>query len=157
GHVVRWDPARAFGFIRAEGGSADVFFHIRDFRGGAGAFPREGMAVSFEEIHVGGKGPRAMAVRPLAAAARTAPQPGPRSPAAGSRSRRPRDMASPAASGAWFALPLMLAYAGLLCWAVFWTRQLPGWILAASAAVNLIAFMSYWHDKYAAGTGQWRT
>lgn len=63
GKIVRWDSTRAFGFIRSPETSADIFFHIRDFQGRV--TPQEGMAVSFEEIHVGGKGPRAMAVNTL--------------------------------------------------------------------------------------------
>ena len=59
GTVICWDATRAFGFIRSPDTSADVFFHVRDYRGSAA--PREGLAVLYEEIHVGGKGPRAMA------------------------------------------------------------------------------------------------
>src|SRR5438045_3380872 len=65
GTLVRWDDARGFGFIRSPQSSADVFVHVRDFRG---TLPAAGMAVFFEEIHVGGKGPRAMAVRAAGAA-----------------------------------------------------------------------------------------
>ena len=61
GVVRRWDGARGFGFIRGTGDGAEVFFHVRDWRGGAA--PEEGMNVNFEEIHVGGKGPRAMDVQ----------------------------------------------------------------------------------------------
>lgn len=68
GTVIRWDAARAFGFIRSPGTAADVFFHLRDYQDSAA--PREGLPVIYEEIHVGGKGPRAMAVRPKAAPAR---------------------------------------------------------------------------------------
>ncbi|WP_255440418.1 DUF1294 domain-containing protein [Caenimonas sedimenti] len=156
--MVRWDEVRAFGFIRSAGTSADIFFHIRDFRGRAGGAPREGMAVSFEEIHVGGKGPRAMAVQPSGpvgqadGAGRVSARS--RTP---SRSRKSGDTGATVGSGALFALPLMLAYAGLLAWAVAWTRQLPWWVLAGSVAVNLVTFMVYWFDKYAAGTRQWRT
>jgi uncharacterized membrane protein YsdA (DUF1294 family)/cold shock CspA family protein len=164
GNVVRWDQARAFGFIRSAGTSADIFFHIRDFRGGAGSVPSEGMAVSFEEIHVGGKGPRAMAVQPSAPGAGAAQ--GFRTDHAGrtsipirtpTGSRRSRNTDAPVSSGALFALPLMVAYAGLLTWAVAWARQLPWWVLVVSVALNLVTFMVYWFDKYAAGTRQWRT
>ena len=73
GQITRWDAERAFGFIRSPDSVADVFFHLRDFQGPAA--PRMGMAVVFEEIHVGGKGPRAMAVRPSAqAVGRTGPR-----------------------------------------------------------------------------------
>lgn len=64
GQLTRWDAERAFGFIHSPDSVADVFFHLRDFQGPAA--PRMGMAVVFEEIHVSGKGPRAMAVRPSA-------------------------------------------------------------------------------------------
>ena len=66
GSIRRWDAARGFGFIQTAE-RRDVFFHVRDFRG-AGA-PTEGLRVSFEAIEVGGKGPRAMDVRPLSATA----------------------------------------------------------------------------------------
>ena len=64
GTIVRWEADRGFGFVRGPSAEADVFFHIRDFRGGSTA-PAEGLQVRYEEIHVGGKGPRAMAVMPL--------------------------------------------------------------------------------------------
>lgn len=66
GSIVRWDGARGFGFIRSARTQAEVFFHVRDF--GGAPEPALRMAVDYEEIHVGGKGPRAMAVRPQGAA-----------------------------------------------------------------------------------------
>ena len=151
GTVVRWDDDRGFGFIRSPDSSAQVFFHARDFRMPPGQRPREGQAVTFEEIHIGGKGPRAMAVQ-LSGAASTAPQRA-RAPAA----HRPRRTAddSPVASRWWLALPLMLAYGAVLAWAV-WARHFPGWVLAASFFINLLAFFAYLQDKYAAQTGRWR-
>jgi cold shock CspA family protein len=78
GTVIRWDDERGFGFIRSPQTSADIFFHIRDFRGADPAALRIGLAVTFEEVHVGGKGPRAVAVqdgsaRAAAPSARAAP------------------------------------------------------------------------------------
>ena len=64
GTIKRWDAARGFGFIHSRDSNADVFFHVRDFRAAPGVQPTEGTRVQFEEIHVGGKGPRAMAVQP---------------------------------------------------------------------------------------------
>ena len=58
-------------------------------------------------------------------------------------------------SSAAIALPLMLAYAAALVWAVS-TKQAPWWVLPACAAVNLIAFYTYWVDKHAAAQRQWR-
>ena len=53
GQIVRWDAARGFGFIATPEGARNIFFHVRDFRGGE---PAEGMSVRFEQIEVGGKG-----------------------------------------------------------------------------------------------------
>lgn len=174
GTIIRWDATRAFGFIRSPGTSADVFFHARDFRGNAP--PREGLAVTFEEIHVGGKGPRAMAVQPAGAAAAStaAGRAGPASagaqPAARRGARQPQARSAAAAShrrtrhntagGSASAGPILLLTAGwigLLAWGI-WTRQLPlGWTLAAAAAVNLVTFWSYAADKNAAVQRRWRT
>ena len=67
GTIVRWDDERGFGFVRAAGADAgantDVFFHIRDFRGGSTG-PSEGLDVRYEEIHVGGIGTRRFNAEP---------------------------------------------------------------------------------------------
>jgi uncharacterized membrane protein YsdA (DUF1294 family)/cold shock CspA family protein len=150
GKVVRWEVDRGFGFIRAPGPGAEVFFHIRDFRG-PGA-PSEGLAVSFEEIHVGGKGPRAMAVQALGAArtpvtARKAHGAAPR-----------RALPSRAPADPWLPWILLLATGcvGALIWAIC-LRQLPGYVLAIGVLVNGLTFWCYWLDKYAAQKGAWRT
>jgi uncharacterized membrane protein YsdA (DUF1294 family)/cold shock CspA family protein len=151
GTVVRWDDARGFGFIRSAASSAEVFFHVRDFRGADG--PRQGLSVTFEEIHVGGKGPRGMAVRPAGDTA---------TPAAGSRSRaratgrsHTHRGDSPPGTGAIIALPLMATHSAAMVWTV-WTHLLPWWVLPAGALVNLLTFYAYWQDKYAASKGNWR-
>lgn len=100
GTVTRWDTARGFGFIRSPDTPADVFFHVRDFRGAEP--PREGLRVVFEEIHVGGKGPRAMAVQAAGAARATGnaaqrTAAGNRQPPSAGRARNP--VASPRQSG----------------------------------------------------------
>ena len=141
GTVVRWDASRAFGFIRSPDTSADVFFHVRDYRGTTP--PREGLAVVYEEIHVGGKGPRAMAVLPTAHAGgafqprSTAPtQPPPAHPTqrapvqrAGQpqapRRRRPVTAIEPTTpTGSALIRLLMLGWAGLLAWGL-WAGRLP--------------------------------
>ncbi len=184
GTVVRWDAKRAFGFIRSPDTSADVFFHVRDYQGSAA--PREGLAVVYEEIHVGGKGPRAMAVRPAdpgrrteslarsASAPQSAPPPGrtsqpPRSPGkrpqaaaaapipSRGQHRRPQtETRSAPASAAPAFLLLLLGWASLLAWGV-WSGRLPLWTLGAAVAVNLLTFLVYAIDKSAAQSGQWRT
>ena len=165
---MRWNAERAFGFIRSQGSAADVFFHIRDFRGTTP--PREGLTVVFEEIHGGGKGPRAMAVQ--AAGAQSAPSGNRGSEAR--RARRPettragrstartetsagtrRNTTPVAPAGAALAYGLMLAWAALVAWAV-WTRHLPLWSVAALAGLNLATLWLYAADKNAARRGQWR-
>lgn len=172
GTVVRWDATRAFGFIRSPDTFADVFFHVRDYRGSTP--PREGLAVVYEEIHVGGKGPRAMAVLPVAqtggafqpsSTSRTQPMPQhltrrapaqradqPKAP----KRRRPgadNEPATPAGSA--LMRLLMLGWLALLAWG-FWASRLPWWVLGAAVAINLVTFMVYAFDKSAAQNGQWR-
>ena len=144
GTVIRWDATRAFGFIRSPDTSADVFFHVRDYRGSA--VPREGLAVVYEEIHVGGKGPRAMAVQPTAQAggatrpAPSAPATAPprkaqhaRAPAPPSAPRRERPAKTQPGANA-PALPtllLMLGWAALVGWGVWAGRPAAAHRLAA--------------------------
>lgn len=168
GTVIRWDATRAFGFIRSPDTSADVFFHVRDYRGSAA--PREGLAVVYEEIHVGGKGPRAMAVQPATQAAGTTRRTHPGSATAPpSTAQRTRDRTQPpaphrlratkthkpTASTAPAAL-LMVGWAALLAWGI-WAGRLPQWVLAAAAAINLLTFVVYAIDKSAAQNDRWRT
>ncbi len=167
GTVIRWDATRAFGFIRSPGTLADVFFHIRDFQGAAA--PSEGLKVVYEEIHVGGKGPRAMAVQPtgqqgVAPSHRPAPTSAQRARSVlgqapktrqHPRSRRPaKNGARWASAGpAWL---LMLGWLALLAWGLRSGRLAP-WVLGAAVAINLITFLAYAMDKSAAQNGQWRT
>ena len=171
GTVVRWNAERAFGFIRSPASAADVFFHIHDFRGTTP--PREGLAVVFEEIRGGDKGPRAMAVQAAGAQsapsgnrgseARRARRPEPtrtghstgRTATAASTPRTRRKNAPAAPAGAALAYGLMLAWAALVAWAV-WTRHLPLWTVAALAGLNLTTLWLYAADKNAARQGQWR-
>ncbi|PTT22023.1 DUF1294 domain-containing protein [Acidovorax sp. HMWF029] len=169
GTVIRWDATRAFGFIRSPDTSADVFFHVRDYRGSAA--PREGLAVVYDEIHVGGKGPRAMAVQPAAqaggaarpatSASTTAPQrkaqpARPPAPRPARRRERPAKAHLGAHTPAMPTLLLMLGWAALLGWGV-WADKLPLWSLGAAAAINVLTFVIYAIDKSAAQNGQWRT
>lgn len=155
GTVVRWDSAKAFGFIKSPQTTADIFFHIRDYRGDQP--PREGLAVNFEEIQVGGKGPRAMAVRPqqatpspntVLATGRSKPQTRNRTEAAG-RSARQR---SPSMA-VWLLLAIWL---GLLLWGAA-NGRLTWMLLLALGGLNLVTFLAYWQDKSAARRGAWRT
>jgi uncharacterized membrane protein YsdA (DUF1294 family)/cold shock CspA family protein len=147
GTVVRWDSARAFGFIRGAQPGADLFFHVRDVRGAASNFLREGLEVEFDEIHAGRKGPRAVAVYLLSNAGSRGAVP--------ARDARARSAHLAPSSGAALALPLMLAYAGALVWGVM-VHRVPWWALALSPVLSLLTFFAYWQDKWAAGAGKWR-
>ena len=116
--------------------------------------PRQGLSVTFEEIHVGGKGPRAMAVLAAGLSPSTKAVTGSTSPR---RYRRPHRVQETAGgSGAAFALPLMAAHAAAVVWGV-WVHRLPWWLLLALPMLNLLTFFAYWLDKYAAEQGQRRT
>jgi uncharacterized membrane protein YsdA (DUF1294 family)/cold shock CspA family protein len=155
GTIVRWDDAKGFGFIRTAADTQDVFVHVRDFRSRAGETPRQGLRVSFEDIHVGGKGPRAVAVQPAGSPGVGRPRDNvARAP---SRARRQSPVTAAPAShggGSW-ALLLMAAYGSGLAWLV-WQRLVPWWVLPASVLLNLATFFSYWQDKHAAQKGSWR-
>jgi uncharacterized membrane protein YsdA (DUF1294 family)/cold shock CspA family protein len=157
GTIARWDAARGFGFIRGQSSGADVFFHMRDVRGGLQ--PREGAVVTFEEIHVGGKGPRAMAIEAMSAEQGLTSSPArSRDENKDTPQRRPQKQSPASAAGPGFGpmLLISMAYGGLMLWAV-WRSLLPWWTLPASFVLNLLTFWVYWADKRAAQTGQWRT
>lgn len=161
GHIARWNAERGFGFIATPAGEQNIFFHVRDFRG---AEPAEGMAVRFEQIQVGGKGPRAMAVQPLASANTPAAPRASRAGTTAKAQRRPdRAAARTAPRGldgqpALFGLAL-LAWLGLLV-AIslrrLWPLDLPV-VLIGLLVLNIVTFFSYATDKSAAERGGWRT
>lgn len=165
GEVIRWDAERGFGFIATADGRRHIFFHVRDFRGGAA--PGVGLRVGFEEIQVGGKGPRAMDVRPLNPAVTAA---SPRAAAGGSPGA-PRPCATPAhrrhasrthvgdppaANGAALARLLMLGWLALLAWGA-WSQRLPVWLPLGAVLLNGATYLAYAGDKRAAQSGAWRT
>ena len=143
---------------------------------------REGMAVVYDDVHVGGKGPRAVAVQPAGAAATAAPGPrssgatrngarpaaskAPAPPSTTRTTRTPRTAARPLArahagsgrpaAGAGLAYTLMVLWAGMVAWGV-WTQRLPLWVLGALAALNVLTLWVYAADKNAAQSGGWRT
>ena len=163
GTVVRWNGAKGFGFIKSDQTPADIFFHIRDFSGAP--VPTEGLQVGFEEIQVGGKGPRAMQVRPLTGnerpghtrppgRPRQADQPGSRAPARTGTSRRAPETASPAQPNG-LVMALMLVWLVLLVAGAF-TGRFTRFVLPAALGLNLMTFYTYWQDKHAARQGAWR-
>lgn len=163
GMVVRWDAERGFGFIRSPDTAADIFFHRRDYS--ENRAPVEGLAVTFQEIHVGGKGPRALSVTPTVNAivspssATAADDPAPLLPRTPATARGPR--ATPPHIKKredrlyWSALGLMAFW--LLLWLVgIGLGRFPWVILTAVALLNLATFYVYWRDKDAAVQGGWR-
>lgn len=160
GTLVRWDKDRGFGFIRCPEISADVFVHLRDFAD-RGTTPQVGMTLAFDEIHVGGKGPRAVAVQAVGATQQQRQQP--RQRASGSprgRVSRNNTVRSLDAAPSFFStLPmaiLVVGYAGLLAYGV-WAGRIPPIVLGVLALLNLLTFFVYGFDKNAAATGRWRT
>ncbi|MDQ0070668.1 uncharacterized membrane protein YsdA (DUF1294 family)/cold shock CspA family protein [Variovorax boronicumulans] len=157
GRLVRWEADRGFGFIRSPEVSADVFVHLRDFSDRQ-AKPQVGMELSFEEIHVGGKGPRAVAVQAVSASAsRSAPK---HTPINSHRRSAPKRVNPPRAGAsdalASWGLLFLLAY-GVLLGAAVWSGRLPLLVLGAVPALSLLTFFAYALDKNAAQTGRWRT
>jgi uncharacterized membrane protein YsdA (DUF1294 family)/cold shock CspA family protein len=157
GRLVRWEAERGFGFIRSPEVAADVFVHLRDFVDRQ-LKPQVGMELGFDEIHVGGKGPRAMAVHAVGGA-----QPRARRPSTSPQARRtaadPGRRRATAASSSSSMLPigvLILGYAGLLAYGV-WTARLPPIALGVLLLVSLLTFAAYGFDKSAAQAGRWRT
>lgn len=163
GTVVRWDAERGFGFIRSPDTTADIFFHRRDYS--ENRAPVEGLAVTFQEIHVGGKGPRALSVTLTTntilppSATLAADDPAPLLPRTHKTERGPR--ATPLHIKKredrlyWSTLGLMAFW--LLLWLVgIGLGRFPWVILTAVALLNLATFYVYWRDKDAAVEGGWR-
>lgn len=160
GNVIRWDSERGFGFIRSPETVADVFFHIRDY--GENRPPSEGMEVTFDEIHVGGKGPRALkveAVRNTIEQAKSLPE----DPIAVilPRSKEAHRTVAPHQSRR--ELQFFWASMGLMAvWAILWLigialgrfPALP--VISGLVALNIVTFYLYLRDKEAAKHGDWR-
>ena len=171
GKVVAWDEAKGFGFIRSAQSPEDVFFHIRDWEGLNP--PTLQVGVEFDEIHVGGKGPRAMGVVPVegpvvpktsrealrreraemrnrkAQAAEDEPAVA-APPTAVARSRYAKERAARrekwrlGSAAALLGLWLILLLAGI------WMRRMPWVVLPGLALLNIATFFAYWKDKVAA-------
>ncbi|MFZ2298289.1 MAG: cold shock and DUF1294 domain-containing protein [Aquabacterium sp.] len=153
GKVIRWEADRGFGFIAGAAGTQDVFFHVKDVQ--RGWTPQVGQLVTYELVHVGGKGPCAVAVQ--GAASRSAGRV-PTSNATPTHSRARVEPRSPTPMDPWLKPILLVAllWAAVLGWASA-THRLPAWVVPAWLGLNLWTFVVYWRDKWAAQRGQWRT
>ena len=148
GTIVHWDKERASGFIRSPDTAAQVYFHLRDYEGPHPVTP--GTAVVFEEIVIGGKGPRALSIKlppppPLQSAGSTdGPAPEPvLAPAAVSKAQRWREERAQRRQtqvalgllGGWLLLWLVGIGAGRFPWVV-----LTGVVLVNIATLFLFFF-----------------
>ena len=174
GVINRWDAVRGFGFIRSRDVPVDVFFHVNVFSSRVGLTPCQGMQVSFDEIHLGGKGPKAIVVIPFAdtrpetkPSVAAAP---PRSGVAGrmhhrqnaSRTNKKFLPASRVAAGATPPQRLSIFLATLTVWIGLIVyglalQRLTVWALVVLVAFNITVIFMYAFDKNAAEKGWWRT
>jgi uncharacterized membrane protein YsdA (DUF1294 family)/cold shock CspA family protein len=151
GTIVHWDAERASGFIRSPDTAAEVYFHLRDYEGTHPITP--GTAVVFEEIVIGGKGPRALSVKlppPPAlreAAAPAQPAPEPVLAAAGAspaqrwreeRAQRRQTQIAAGLLGGWLLLWLIGIGFGRFPWVV----------LTGVVLVNIATLFLYWRDQH---------
>lgn len=159
GTIVRWDPLTDTGHIRSPDTPAEVLFHRQDCRG---LHPiAAGTAVVFEEIVIGGQGPRALNVQapPLAPPAPlpeldTAEPPLPaalRPSAAPSAAQRWREQRDQQRLARW-ALGLFGAWV-LLCLLGIGLGRLPWVLLPGLALLNIATFFLYWRDHRVAHEG----
>lgn len=109
--------------------------------------PVEGMTVAYDEIHVGGKGPRAMAVHPARVAASRPPD------RQKPRSLRP-DTSTPARGN---SIPWLIpVWAGVVGYLVV-TERVPALVVPSLVVINVVTALIYAHDKSAARNQQRRT
>ncbi len=156
GKIVRWEAERGFGFIRSDhaGDAQEAFVHIRELR--HGTQPEVGLRVEYDEIHIGGRGPRAVAVVARDQAHQSF-GPARSSPRATHRSARQESNPQRASgSMSMIGLPLIVLYAATLIWASV-NGRLPAVAPLLATLLNAVTFFVYWLDKYASLHRQWRT
>ena len=156
GTIVRWEAAQSHGFIRSPETPAEVYFHLRDYEGPHPIQP--GTAIVYEEIHVGGKGPRALSVKlppppPLrvAQAAEQAPPEPVLAPAGLSKADRWRQERANRRQG---NLALGLLGGWLLLWLIgIGFDRFPWVVLTGVVLVNIATFFLYWRDQHVQAEG----
>ncbi len=170
GKVVAWDAAKGFGFIRSAQTTEDVFFHIRDWEGLNPPALQDG--VEFDEILVGGKGPRAMGVQPIegpivpktsrealrreraeirSRKAQKMEEDAPPPPStAVARSRYAQERAARREQWQLGTVAALLAVWIILLLAGIYMRRMPWVVLPGLALLNIATFFVYWRDKLAA-------
>lgn len=163
GTLKSWNEQKGFGFIRPQGGGAEVFVHASSVRGDRR--PVAGDRVLFVGSRDEQGRPRAEWMRLEAGLA-------PDQPAAGRTSRPARSSASPpksqaprrAARAAGIRhLPAKLVVFALLCALPLWGGLQPllagrmPVVLMIYGAASLVTFLLYWRDKHSAMKDRWRT
>lgn len=147
GRIEQWDDARGFGFVRpleSQPGSARAFVHVRAIAR-AGRRPADGDLVRYEterdtQGRLNALGVRFVAERAMRRVARAS---------AGGRPARVR-LPAGLRRLALIAVTALLAGGWLL-------GEWPGLVPLWYAALSLLAFLAYAHDKRAAGLGRRRT
>lgn len=156
GTIVQWDAEQASGFIRSPDTAAQVYFHLRDYDG-----PHPialGTEVVFEEIVIGGKGPRALSVKlppppPLhqgSAFNHPAPEPV-LAPVTTSKAQRWRDERDQRRQ-------MQVALGLLGTWVLLWLigigfGRFPWVVLTGVVLVNIATFFLYWRDQQVQNEG----
>lgn len=158
GTIVNWAAEQQSGHIRSPQTAAEVYFHIRDYDG-----PHPvavGTEVEFEEIVIGGKGPRALSVRlPSAPPLREEGAP------AQARPEPVLEAAAPSAADRWRRQRAeqrrnLLATGLLGGWALLWLLgiafgRMPWVVIAGVLLVNIATLFLYWRDKHVQEEGGW--
>jgi len=135
GVVTTWNDDRGFGFLKPDGGGADVFLHFTAAPRGT-TRPYEGQRLTFE-IEQDEKGrPRALNAEPVLVAERAEPP------------VRPTSVVVAIGSVLAFATLFFVAH---VRWQVPWT------IAGIYLGLSLLTFALYAADKRAAQTHRWRT
>jgi len=134
GEIIRFDPAKGFGFIKVAGQEKDIFIHQSEVNDGIRL--RDGMRVEFETQSTA-KGLRAVKVRALSAGT--------------ARASVQRSDANPYTLFSIVALVIAVAVGAFLYFLFDWF-----WLLDYLIGINLAAFALYGYDKNAAQAGRLR-
>ena len=134
GKITSWNDEKGFGFLTWRGGGEPIFVHVKAFKRGMRRSD-ENDIVTYELTKDERGGARAENVA--------------------FPSRTSATLVKSSGSS-WFPSAFAALFLTFLCGAVL-VGRLPLLVLGIYSAASLIAFVSYWADKSAARSGQWRT
>lgn len=138
GIVKSWNDDRGFGFIEADQGGQEIFFHIKAFPPRAGR-PQLQQKVAFE-IELNNEGKMRARNIEVVRQART-------------RTSRRGDPPAQWGTTSLFAIPAFV----LVYFIVAFVWRVPGWFAAVYVVASLVCLAAYASDKSAAVSGHWRT